>query len=374
MSNQGRTLMQLLKFDFNLNIVCISTISSQDLSNSLIHCLVFDRKYTPVSGANVSVMLPWGEEIPAQTTNSYGSVVFKVPATKKKNPGYLKVNVKKGNRESSISRYCNFKEDGKKSSKNLLLTVLMDLKQYRPGQEIHVRGLLWSQQGINTQPVENVTAYLSLVDPAGQEIAKQKKHSDEFGVFDCTFPTDEILPEGSYNLKIILPDYNYSANRVFQVKSFKKPVIDLDVIIPGEKFKGESLEIKGAARYFYGGNLKDAIIKISINDESKSEIYSREGNLDGAHFKIRIPSLDFQPGDYTIHVSLEDGVGRACEKDFKFLIKEKQEAREETKYQEPNIISWNFTTEQMRDGHLLIKVSGMLQFSVARDFSGHEFC
>ncbi|MHA1889636.1 MAG: alpha-2-macroglobulin family protein [Promethearchaeota archaeon] len=358
MTAQGRALTGLLKFDFNLNVTCIVASSLQALPGSLIHCLVFDRKYNPVPGADVSIMLPWGEELSTQTTGIHGSVVFNVPFTEKKGAGYLEVKVRKNNKVSFISNYyVNYNDNDKKFSKNLLLTAFMDLKQYRPGQDIHVRCILWRQDDVNRRPEENVTAYLSLIDPAGQEIVKQEKCSDEFGVFDCTFPTDEILPEGTYKLKISLPDYNYSVNRRFQVKDFKKPVIDLDVSVPGEITKGESLEIEGSAIYFYGGPLKDAILKILIINQGKRKLFSYEGNLVKGHFKIDVPTMDFPPGVHEVHVFIKDGVGRETEKDFQLLVKEERESGEELKYLEPEVITWDFTVEQVSTGKLLIKVS-----------------
>ncbi|MBD3340575.1 MAG: hypothetical protein GF353_15815, partial [Candidatus Lokiarchaeota archaeon] len=292
-------LSSVAETKFGLNAILISPLYGVGFKNSLIHVIVFNSRFQPISGADVMITFPKDVNFEKHLqTNQFGSASFHAPEiVNLVQYGKITCLVEKEGKQVELVNYYNRSGADELSDRNVLFTVLTDLEQYQPGQPIYIRGMVWEQDGLDLKAFKSLKVHISLVNPHHQEIIKQTRITDSFGVFFQTFPLEDIIEEGLYSLKFELPELSQTIKRKISIKAFKKPTIKIE-LVPIESVKvGEFLVVEGKAEYFYGDPLNEGDIRVILferaGDKPLKE-FTIELNRDGK-FITKITTEDITP-------------------------------------------------------------------------------
>ena len=183
-----------------------------------------------------------------------------------------------------------------------------DKSVYKPGEMVHVRGVLRSQKNGQLSVPTDANYELSVVDNREREIFRQGVTLDQFGVFHCNTQLSGTAGLGNYRL--VLSDTKKSeithAERGF-VNSFKVAVYELDTVrveIESDRsvyFRGE--EIKGtiSVQYYYGAPVVNKTVDYKLaNGETQSTVTNEKGEVE-----FTLPTRELTDGSqYTLQVSV----------------------------------------------------------------------
>ncbi len=345
-SSTNKYLLNILKLEFDTNLLMIAPNSVKDFKKSLFHIIAFDRDFKPIKGKKIEFHL----ESPINYTkelnlNEYGSAIVEIPQSTRllKNTNVV-VNLKNNGHTEHLKEYFYTYPAKKLVERDFLFSVLTDLEQYRPGQPIYIKGILWEQLKGDIQPIPDLLVYVSLINNKNQEILKQKRKTDEFGVFDVIFPLDVIISEGNYMLKFGFPEFGKSIEKNIRIKRYVKPKIKIDIDPIDTKNVGEIVSVKGEINYFYGDPCSKGYGIIQLKDstldliDEKQEDLSEDGKL-----RTNFSTNNLNPGIYVISVKVVDDMGREAEKIIEFKLHSKEGEQYLKKSKE---IDWDFSLEE----------------------------
>ena len=183
-----------------------------------------------------------------------------------------------------------------------------DKSIYKPGEMVHIRGVLRTQNNGQLDIPTKSSYELSVVDNRQREIFRQPVILDEFGVFHCNTQLSGTAGLGDY--RMVLVDTNKSevtyVARGF-VGGFKVAVYELDTVrveIKSDRsvyFRGE--EIKGtiSVRYYYGAPVVNKTVDYKLaNGESQSAETNEKGEVE-----FSLPTRELADGSqYNLQVSV----------------------------------------------------------------------
>jgi hypothetical protein len=130
--------------------------------------------------------------------------------------------------------------------------IYTDRPAYRPGQVVYIRAVL-REVAEGSYSFKAGEEYVTEVnDSQGRVLATERLALGEFGTANYAFHLDEFAPVGSYTVRCHRPNGPVFSG-TFEVRSYKLEPIELDIQLK-EKivFRGEPLEGKMVARYYYG--------------------------------------------------------------------------------------------------------------------------
>ena len=139
------------------------------------------------------------------------------------------------------------------------MTLFTDRALYRPGQTVYVSGVAYRQAGDEVHVRDGYGAELTLRDANGQEIARKRITTDDFGGFSAEF----VLPQ-----QVLPGDFRLSADGVtkyIRVEEYKRPTFDV-VFEPYEKpyNMGDTLLLSGEVKNFSGVPVRQAKVKYTV--------------------------------------------------------------------------------------------------------------
>ena len=357
-TSTNKYLLDILKLDFDTNLLMISPNSINDFGNSLIHIIAFDRDFKPIKEKKIEFRLNkpinYRKEI---YLNEYGSAIVEISQNMPiwKNIDVVVTLKKNGRRESLKEYFYNYNKSYVKE-RDFLFTVLTDLEQYRPGQPIYVRGILWEQIKVKIQPISELLVYISLINHKKQEIIKQKRQTDEFGVFDVIFPLEVIIPEGNYTLKFEFPEFDRYIEKTIRIKRFIKPKIKIEIDPIDSKNIGENVNVQGKINYFYGDPCTKGRGILQLMNYNRDLIDEKQEDLGKAgELNATFSTNNLNPGKYIIFVKIIDNVGREAEKTIEFTVDSKEV---EQYLKESKVFNWDFSLEnKMSEGGPIIALN-----------------
>lgn len=153
-------------------------------------------------------------------------------------------------------------------------SLATDRPIYRPGQPVHIRGVLRLSDGTRyTLPPAGSQARLSVIDAQGSAVLSTTLALGEFGSFNTSLPIAPGAPLGSYSLSAALvapnvpaaPGFDPSAPTVFgqfTVAEYRKPAFEVTVTPAApDLVQGEPLALDVQAAYFSGGAPANAPVR-----------------------------------------------------------------------------------------------------------------
>ncbi len=144
--------------------------------------------------------------------------------------------------------------------------VYTDRPAYRPGQTVHLRAIL-REIDEGSYAFEAGRQYVvEVVDSQGRVLDREDLALGEFGTLHHTFALDAFAPTGTYTIRCRRPN-GPTFQGTFEVQRYKLERMELR-IEPERKvvFRGETLEGKIVARYYYGEPVADREIAYVLPD------------------------------------------------------------------------------------------------------------
>lgn len=138
--------------------------------------------------------------------------------------------------------------------------VFADRGIYRPGDTVHVKGILREQQAgeMHTPSVSQVPVRVS--DPDGNAILTQPATLTRYGTFTLEVPIPKETRLGQFSIEA--GRFGYGS---FAVAEYRAPQFRVDVqIAKSELTAGEALEANVVARYLFGGAMDRAPASWSV--------------------------------------------------------------------------------------------------------------
>ena len=248
-----KPLMQSIR-STTLQTVC------QAMPDGKVRFLVVDSDTgRPQEGVTIEVYREWDDSIPyfVGHTNRQGKVsVPRWQRTPTSEPEYqIRFRLSRADEPdlpiTTIYVYPN-RWSGSPSPNDYLVHLYTDRNIYRPGQTVHVGGLVYWQRDWEARPIKDRTYTLELFDANHKSIAKRDVVSDEMGVFSEDF----VLPEGGKNGSFQLYIKN-KANVWFRVEEYKRPTFEV-MLEDSLQTVGDSVICSGMAKTYEGSPLRNS--------------------------------------------------------------------------------------------------------------------
>ena len=143
---------------------------------------------------------------------------------------------------------------------------------YKPGETVHVKGILRDiVDGRFTLP-QATTVNLTVRDPRWEESYNQDISVKPNGSIDCEIPITKTAALGSYSLTVKIGD-EASYSETFMVQEFEPNAFKVTLPDTEElNGPGGAIMVAGKASYYQGANLTKARVKWSI-DASDTSVY-----------------------------------------------------------------------------------------------------
>ena len=141
---------------------------------------------------------------------------------------------------------------------------LLDRAIYRPGQEIHFKGIRIRGKKNDHQVMADVSSTVELYDANGQKVAEQLVRTDAFGTFSGTFNAPLGLLTGSMRIQ----DRHGRAH--FRVEEYKRPRFEVVMNpIEGEPRLGEQVKATGKAMSYSGVPLDGSTVQWKVTRSAR---------------------------------------------------------------------------------------------------------
>ena len=197
--------------------------------------------------------------------------------------------------------------------------LFTDRALYRPGQEIHVKGIAYHanphSRDFHTWPGEGM--FLSLTDPNGKEVASARLKTNRWGSFTHAFmaPADRLTGEYTVTARYLLKDAGRGgARRTVGVEAYKRPKFEAKLEKAGEKATlGEPVAVTGRALTYSGLPVQGAKVAWHVERRTRYPDWWRlcrrcgwfgagfaEGSDDGEDFVAKGEAETDENGAFTV--------------------------------------------------------------------------
>ena len=210
------------------------------------------------------------------TTNESGEVSFSFPSNR-----YGSVNIELINGEDKPvfnniyqSGYNKgyTEEEGDYEAKMFFFT---DRGIYRPGQEVHFKGILIKQTANESKVVSEEKIFVTLLDPNDEPVGSHSLVTNEFGSISGSFKLPKSGLTGEYSIEVDEDmyespffedsddfDYQYAT---FSVEEYKRPKFEVTFTPTLDTHQiNDSIFVEGNAIAFAGSNVSNAKVRYSV--------------------------------------------------------------------------------------------------------------
>ncbi len=144
-------------------------------------------------------------------------------------------------------------------NKQKIIKLYTDRSIYRPGQVVHVAGLIYNQDGDSLSVVSSRKFTIELKDVNDKTIISKVVESNNMGSIDADLPLPVSCLTGIFHLKM---DTGLIS---FHVEEYKRPTYQvLFLPVKGSYSLGDSLCIVGEAKAFSGESVQTAKVKYTV--------------------------------------------------------------------------------------------------------------
>ena len=144
----------------------------------------------------------------------------------------------------------------KESKQEIRYRVYTDRAIYRPGQTVHVSGLVYTEKDDERHAVGNRQVEVTLYDANYQEVEKKTVTTDDFGTGSCDFilPTDRL--NGKFQVQF------GKTSEYIQVEEYKRPTYTVEFEPVKDNFAlGDTIDLCGYAKTYSGVPVQGATVK-----------------------------------------------------------------------------------------------------------------
>ena len=201
--------------------------------------------------------------------------------------------------------------------------LFTDRSIYRPGQAIHVSGVVYEQLGDSLRVAKYAKDKLRLYS-ASQEISEVDVWTDEFGVFSHEFTLPGDLLPGVYYVS------GYKSIQAIKVDEYKRPTFDVQFNPYKDAYTmGDSIRVSAEAKTYAGAPVRNARVKYTVTRTGMSwfrfrgvseELASGEMQTDadgkffiGVNLEKPLVEEDYTYYIYKVKAEVTDGAGETHE-------------------------------------------------------------
>jgi len=159
---------------------------------------------------------------------------------------------------------------------------------YRPGDTVHLRGLVRAENDVHYRLPGDVPVQLTITSPLnGSPLVDQPVHLDAAGNFAAGVPLASSLPTGYYSVGVSVGNArsdvgNSYRGASFQVQEYRKPEYAVTLSVPAGPFvSGDRIPVSVSARYYVDQPVNGAKVKLQVNRAQWFEPYAPGGNQQG---------------------------------------------------------------------------------------------
>ncbi|MFC1646024.1 alpha-2-macroglobulin [Candidatus Omnitrophota bacterium] len=233
----------------------------------------------PVEGADINAYTYLSRQSKREffdlKTNSKGRVSLSLPVnvSPHHSNGYSLDPLAKS--KGSFSYWNNAQHLNYTSPDPVEVFIETDRPIYRPADKVQAKAVVvWrTPEGFRTLRSENPNPVtFSASDPNYKEFFTEKVELSEFGSASVSFQIPQGRLLGSYTLSAQCGDGRFSRSRGinFSVEEYKRPEFEITLKPAAEAWKyNEPVEIKGEAKYYFGGPVPEAAVKYRV----KRQVY-----------------------------------------------------------------------------------------------------
>ena len=169
--------------------------------------------------------------------------------------------------------------------------VYTDRPAYRPGQMVHVRGVVRKVDG-DTFTVEEGKKYtVEIFDNRSRNLLQEEVTLGTFGSFHAHFLLPAAATQGEYRILVRDDDEDENYQGTFTVHQYQIEPIQLEVKTDRTVYyRGEEITGKIVARYYYGAPLSGREIRYKLAD---GRTHTAKTDADGS-VEFSLPTRDFR--------------------------------------------------------------------------------
>ncbi|MEO7319086.1 MAG: MG2 domain-containing protein, partial [Chthoniobacteraceae bacterium] len=226
----------------------------------------------PIDGAKAALLDTEFAETGRGATNAEGTVTLPLPA----NPGWLVVTqgddvhalrIGQEGRDLPMAAfrvpidYNGWGPPGEKKPE-LRALIFTDRPLYRPGETVHVKGIVRDESGDALTVRAGLEGTLKLINPRGAEISETEVRTDERGAFDAEIALSTVTT-GAYSLQLGFREaasasWQRGFHCKFEVADYQPNAFELDLSLPRRLAPGAEVATRVTAKYLFGAPLTKA--------------------------------------------------------------------------------------------------------------------
>lgn len=162
----------------------------------------------------------------------------------------------------AVSRW-EFQPNGQDFSPGAYAYVYTDRPIYRPGQQVHFKGMVRDQRDASFSMPKQASATVTVSSPTGESIFTKDVQLSATGTFTGELALGSSAALGSYQIGVQIGDRGFSYS--FEVAAYRAPEFEV-AVTPGkaEAFRGETASADVAATYLFGGPVANAQVSWNV--------------------------------------------------------------------------------------------------------------
>ena len=259
----GITSIELQLFSVNS-----LTLLGQQLPDSTLCVTVLDSKTGhPVEGAYVEEAEREGENkyinIHRYHTDNRGQVIIPTKRFQRHLRAETTIDKTMLFQQKNFSRYFNNNSEEKKNENIILL--MSDRTLFRPGQEVHVKGISYSIREGKRHTQKSGTPFVVRLYDGSKILSEKRVKSNEFGSFSTTFTLPENISGRLYYIQALHEgDEKIKKSLIIQIEEYKLPNFEVRLDSISQTYEaGDTITISGTARSFMSVPIAYATVKHS---------------------------------------------------------------------------------------------------------------
>ena len=179
------------------------------------------------------------------------------------------------------------------------LQLYTDRAIYRPGQTVHVSGVVYSQDHWDATVLKGEEYVLILRDANWKEVSRQKVTTDAMGVFAADFALPEGGLPGNYSIQA-----NHGNRITFRVEEYKRPTFEVTMDkAPALQWPQDSITLTGKALGYNGVPVRDA--RVTGHYQFTYPYFWWYHEVNSPRFPLDSVSTD-EKGVFSVRVPLKD--------------------------------------------------------------------
>ena len=186
--------------------------------------------------------------------------------------------------------------DGNNPAARQEIRLYTDRAIYRPGQKVHIGGIVYNKDGDSFNTLYDQKITLTLNDANHKEIETREVTSDEFGAFGADFELPQSCLPGMFRVQA----KGFSGTG-FRVEEYKRPTFEVEVSKPDVAYSlGDTVSVKGNALTYTGVGVAGARVTYEVNCNTRPWLVARKG----AGTIYRDTTATDEKGNFTIRIPL----------------------------------------------------------------------